>query len=192
MMAVPPTRYARSGDARIAFQVVGEGPPDVVFVGGPASHLDLQWEDPGCVSTFERYASFARLIRFDRRGTGLSDPVESEVTLDQQMDDLDAVLDAVGTERVALIAAVEAGVCAMYAASHPHRVSALVLANVAVSGGIVLDDERRELMLEMIEHHWGEGRFVSLFAPSRAGDSRFAEWWTRFERACVTLRLARR
>ena len=192
MARVPPTRYARSGNARIAFQVIGEGPPDVVFIGGPASHLDIQWEDPGYVRSFERYASFSRLIRFDRRGTGLSDPVESEVTLDQQMDDLDAVLDAVGTERVALIAAIEAGLCAMYAATHPHRVSALVLANVAVSGGIVLDGERRELMLEMIEEHWGEGRFVSLFAPTRAGDARFVEWWTRFERACVTPSMARK
>src|SRR5437588_4756372 len=185
MRGAPPTRYARSGDARIAFQVIGEGPPDVVFIGGPASHLDLQWEDPGYVRTFGRYASFARLIRFDRRGTGLSDPVDSEVTLDQQMDDLDAVLDAVGTERVALIAAIEAGLCAMYAATHPDRVSALVLANVAVSGGIVLGKEQRELMLDTIENHWGEGRFVSLFAPSRAEDSRFVEWWTRFERTCV-------
>src|SRR5437763_7692151 len=192
MARVPPTRYARSGNARIAFQVIGEGPPDVVFIGGPASHLDIQWEDPGYVRSFERYASFSRLIRFDRRGTGLSDPVESEVTLDQQMDDLDAVLDAVGTERVALIAAIEAGLCATYAATHPHRVSALVLANVAVSGGIVLDGERRELMLEMIEEHWGEGRFVSLFAPTRAGDARFVEWWTRFERACVTPSMARK
>jgi class 3 adenylate cyclase len=192
MGRAPPTRYARSGDARIAFQVIGEGPPDVVFIGGPASHLDLQWEDPGYVGSFERYASFARLIRFDRRGTGLSDPVESEVTFDQQMDDLDAVLDAVGTERVALIAAIEAGVCAMYAATHPDRVSALVLANVAVSGGIVIDDERRGEMLEVIEEHWGEGRFISLFAPSRIGDLRFVEWWTRFERACVTPSMARK
>jgi pimeloyl-ACP methyl ester carboxylesterase len=138
-MGAPPTRYARSGDARIAFQVVGEGPPDVVFIGGPASHLDLQWEDRGYVRTFERYASFARLIRFDRRGTGLSDPAESEVTLDQQMDDLDAVLETVGTERVALIAAVEAGLCAMYAATHPDRVSALVLANVAEQLSNVVD-----------------------------------------------------
>jgi class 3 adenylate cyclase/pimeloyl-ACP methyl ester carboxylesterase len=191
-MGPPPTRYARSGDARIAFQVVGEGPPDVVFIGGPASHLDLQWDDPGYLRAFERYASFSRLIRFDRRGTGLSDPVESEVTLEQQMDDLEAVLDTVGTERVALVAAVEAGLCAMYAATHPDRVSALVLANVAVSGGIVLDDVRREQMLELIENHWGEGRFVSLFAPSRVGDSHFVEWWTRFERACVTPSMARK
>jgi class 3 adenylate cyclase len=192
MYTAPPTSYARSGDARIAFQVLGQGPPDVVQVGGPASHLDLQWEDPGYAGAYRRLASFSRLIRFDRRGTGLSDPVEQAVTLDQQMDDLDAVLDAVGVERVALIAAVEAGLCAMYAASHPHRVTALVLVNTAVSGGLVLDEQRRGEMLDLIENHWGEGAFVSLFAPSRAGDPRFVEWWTRFERACVTPSMARK
>jgi pimeloyl-ACP methyl ester carboxylesterase len=136
MVAAPPTRYARSGDGRIAFQVTGQGPPEVVYVGGPATHLDLQWEDPPSALCFQRYASFARLIRFDRRGTGLSDPVEQPLTLDQQMDDLDAVLDAAGIERVALFGRGEAGLWAMYAASHPDRVSALVLANVAVSGGV--------------------------------------------------------
>src|SRR5579884_500848 len=142
MAPAPPTRFARSGEARIAFQVLGEGPPDVVYVGGPASHIDLMWEDSGYARSFERFASFSRLIRFDRRGTGLSDPVHEAVTLDQQMDDLDAVLDAVGTQRVALVAAMEAGLCAMYAASHPGRVSALVLANISVSGGLVIDEER--------------------------------------------------
>src|SRR5438270_10785144 len=106
MRGAPPTRYARSGDARIAFQVIGEGPPDVVFIGGPASHLDIQWEDPGYVRSFERYASFSRLIRFDRRGTGLSDPVVSEVTLEQQMVDMDEVLLDVGTGSVELVAAI--------------------------------------------------------------------------------------
>ena len=192
MFTPPPTRYARSGDARIAFQVLGQGPPDVLYVGGPASHLDLQWENPSYALVYRRFASFARLIRFDRRGTGLSDPVEQAVTLDQQMDDLDAVLDAVGVERVALVAAVEAGLCAMYAASHPDRVSGLVLANTAVSGGLVLDEERREQMLDLIENHWGEGGFVSLFAPGRVHDPRFVEWWTRFERACVTPSMARK
>jgi class 3 adenylate cyclase len=192
MFTAPPTRFARSGDARIAFQVLGQGPPDVVLVGGPASHLDLQWEDPGYARTYQHFASFARLIRFDRRGTGLSDPVEQAVTLDQQMDDLDAILDAVGIDRVALIAAVEVGLCAMYAASHPDRVSALVLVNTTVSGGLVSDDQRREEMLDLIENHWGEGRFVSLFAPGRADDARFVEWWTRFERACVTPSMARK
>ena len=192
MVAPPPTRFARSGDARIAYQVIGEGPPDVVVIGGPVSHLDLQWEDPGTARSIERVASYARLIRFDRMGTGLSDPADRPPTLEQQMDDLDAVLDAVGSERVALIGAVEAGLCAMYAATHPGRVSALVLANVGVAGGLLLADERREQILDIIENHWGEGRFLGLFAPSRAGDERFVEWWTRFERAAVTPSMARK
>jgi class 3 adenylate cyclase len=107
------------------------------------------------------------------------------------MDDLDAVLDAAGMERVALFGAVDAGLCAMYAATHPDRVSVLALANVGVSGGLVIGGERRERMLDMIENHWGEGRFVSLFAPARASDTRFVEWWTRFERSCVSPSTAR-
>jgi class 3 adenylate cyclase len=192
MVAPPPTRYARSGDARLAFQVMGEGPPDVVFVGGPASHLDIQWEDPETARARQRYASFARIITFDRRGTGLSDPVDRPPTLDQQMDDLDAVLEAVAVERVALIAAVDGGLGATYAATHPKRVSALVLVNTSVAGAHVLDDERREQMLELIENHWGEGQFAQLYAPERARDPQFAEWWTRFERAAVSPLIARR
>ncbi len=192
MLAAPPTRYAPSGEARIAFQVIGDGPPDVVMVGGPASHLDLQWEDPETARVRRRYGSLARAIFFDRRGTGLSDPVDRLPSLDLQMDDLDAVLDAVGVERVALIGAVEAGLCATYAATHPDRVSALVLINVAGSGGVTLNDERRAQMLDLIENHWGEGRFTELFAPERARDERFADWWARFERACVSPLMARR
>jgi class 3 adenylate cyclase len=193
MLAPPPTRYARSGDARIAFQVMGEGPPDAVFVVGPASHLDIQWEDPATARARQRYASFARIIMFDRRGTGLSDPVDRPPTLDQQMDDLDAVLDAVAVERVALVAAVDGGLCATYAATHPRRVSALVLVNIAVSGAQVLDDGRGEQMLELIENHWGEGQFAQLSAPERAReDPQFAEWWARFERSAVSPLIARR
>ena len=190
-MVAPPTRYARNGDARIAFQVLGDGPPDVVFVGGPASHLDLQWEDPTTARSRERIASYSRMIMFDRRGTGLSDPLAGPPNLDQQMDDLGAVLAAVGAERVALIGAVEAGLCAMYAATHPHRVTALVLVNVSVAGGVILDEQSRLEILDLIENHWGEGAFISLFAPSRAGDRRFVEWWTRFERACMSPSMAR-
>ena len=191
-LAAPPTGYARSGEARIAFQVIGEGPPDVVVVGGPASHLDLQWEDPETARVRRRYASFARAIFFDRRGTGLSDPVDRLPSLDLQMDDLDAVLDAVGVEQVALVGAVEAGLCAMYAATHPDRVSALVLINVAGFGGVTLNDERRAQMLDFIENHWGEGRFTELFAPERARDERFAAWWARFERSSLSPLMARR
>lgn len=192
MLAFPPTRYARSGDARIAYQVMGEGPPDVVFIGGPASHLDLMWEEPGTARSRRRLASYSRLLIYDRRGTGLSDPVDRPATLDQQMDDLDAVLDAAGIERPALFGAVEAGLSAMYAATHPDRVSALVLANVGVSGGLAMNDERREQLLDLIENHWGEGRFLELFAPSRAGDQRFVDWWTRFERSSVSPSMARK
>jgi class 3 adenylate cyclase len=192
MPTVPPTRYARSGEARIAYQVIGDGAPDVVVVGGPASHLDLQWEDPETARVRRHYGSFARAIFFDRRGTGLSDPVDRLPSLDLQMDDLDAVLDAVGVGRVALIGAVEAGLCAMYAATHPDRVSALVLINVAGSGGVTLNDERRAQMLDLIEDHWGEGGFAQLVAPERARDERFADWWARFERACVSPLMARR
>jgi class 3 adenylate cyclase len=192
MPVAPPTRYARSGDTSIAYQALGEGPLDVVFIGGPASHLDLQWDDPHLARSMQRYASFCRLIRLDRRGTGLSDAGDGTLTLEQQVDDLEAVVDAVGSERAALVAAGEAGAGALYAASRPDRVSALVLVNPAVTGGVVPDDAQRELMLDLVENHWGEGRFVSLFAPSRADDPHFVEWWTRFERACVSPSMARR
>ena len=91
-----------------------------------------------------------------------------------------------------MIAAVDAGAGAMYAASRPDRVSALILIGAAVFGGVVLGDEQREVMLELVENHWGEGRFASLFAPSRAGDPAFVEWWARFERSCVSPSVARK
>ena len=191
MLEPPPTSYARSGDAQLAFQVMGEGPPDVVLVAGPASHLDLQWEDPVTARAFQRYADFARLVTFDRRGTGLSDPVDRPPTLEQQMDDLDAVLGAAGVESAALIAVGDGGLCATYAATHPKRVSALVLVNIAVSGGLAIDEERRAQMLDLIENHWGEGRFAQLYAPERARDPQFADWWARFERSSVSPSMAR-
>jgi class 3 adenylate cyclase len=190
-VSAPQTRFARSLSGRIAFQVMGEGPRDLVLVGGPASHLDLLWEDPGWVRGCQRLASFARVLHFDRRGTGLSDPLNGPPTLEQQMDDLDFVLAAAGMGRVALFGAVEAGLCAMYAASHPDRVSALVLANVGVEGAAILPGERRQQLLELIEGHWGEGRFVAFFAPSRMSDAHFVEWWTRFERSSMSPSVAR-
>ncbi len=191
MLVPPPTRFARSGKVRIAYQVIGDGPPDLVYVTGPASHLDMQWDDPSLARAFERFASFARLVRFDRRGTGLSDPADSPPTLEQQMDDLSAVMDAAGVERAALMGANEAGLCALYAASYPERVSALALVNVAPVGGLIHSDERRRELIEIIENHWGEGRTLPLFAPSRLGDRRFEEWWARLERASASPAMAR-
>ena len=106
---IPRTRYAHSGGASIAYQVVGEGPFDLVVISGPASHLELMWEEPGTAQCFERMSSYARLIMFDRRGTGLSDAVSSPPTLEQQMDDLDAVLDAAHSDQIALFGASDLG-----------------------------------------------------------------------------------
>ncbi len=192
MIDPTPVQYARSGDGWIAYRVMGEGPPDVVFIGGPAAHLDVVFEDPQMVRAHERVASFARLVNFDRRGTGLSDSLDRPLTLEQQMDDLDAVLEAVGMERVALISEIEPGLCAMYAATHPDRVTALVLANSTAVGGLALDPERQEAFGELIEEHWGEGSFLSFFAPSRGTDPAFAKWWVRFERACMSPSMARK
>jgi class 3 adenylate cyclase len=184
-----PTRFARSGDARIAYQVFGEGSVDLVVVGGPASHLDLQWDEPSTVRLFERLASYVRLVRFDRRGTGLSDPTEGPPMLEQQMEDLDAVMDAAGVTRAALMGAVEAGLCAMYAASYPERVSALVLVNVAPAGAL---GGAAPQFLDVIENHWGEGRMLPLLVPSRVGDRRFEEWWMRYARASASAAMTRR
>jgi class 3 adenylate cyclase len=118
--------------------------------------------------------------------------VDRPLKLEQQMDDLEAVLEAAGMERVALYAALEPGLCAMYAATHPDRVSALVLVNTAAVGGLILDEERREVFLDLIENHWGEGAFVEFFAPSRAADPAFRRWWTRFERSCMSPSMAYR
>src|SRR3954449_6195259 len=101
-MSSPPTRYAKSGDASIAYQVVGDGPIDLVLVLGFATHLELQWEWPPFARFFERISSFSRTIIFDKRGTGLSDPVTEVPTLERRIDDVRAVMDAAGSERAAM------------------------------------------------------------------------------------------
>ena len=125
---MPDTRYAKSGDVNIAYQVVGDGRADLVYVPGWVSHVELAWELPELVRGFERLASFSRLILFDKRGTGMSDPVPtSELpTLEQRMDDVRAVMDAVGSEQAALFGASEGGNMSMlFAATYPERTVAL-------------------------------------------------------------------
>ena len=106
---VPTTHYAKSGDVHIAYQVVGNGPVDLVFVHGWLSHLEYQWEDPSLARCLERLAGFSRLILFDKRGTGLSDRDVGIATLEERMDDVRAVMDAVDAERAALFGASEGG-----------------------------------------------------------------------------------
>jgi pimeloyl-ACP methyl ester carboxylesterase len=122
-MDVPETRYAKSGDLRIAYQVVGSGELDLVFIQGFVSNLDLCWEEPGWAYFLSRLASFSRLIVFDKRGTGLSDRTEGVPSLEERMDDLRAVMDAAGSDRAALFGFSEGGpMSLLFAASYPERV----------------------------------------------------------------------
>jgi class 3 adenylate cyclase len=170
---------------------VGEGPIDLGLINGPASHLEIAWEEPATARCFERLASFSRLILFDRRGTGLSDPVTRPPTLEQQMDDLSSVLDAIGVERTALWGAGDLGLSAMFAATYPERVSALLLSSVAPKGGLAITPELREVFLDAIENHWGDGTLINVYAPSQVGNHAFEEWWGRMQRSAASPGMAR-
>lgn len=127
-MVVPETRYVKSGDLNVAYQVTGDGPFDLVFVPGYVTHLELHWDIPSFVPVLERLGSFSRLIRFDKRGTGMSDRVSGAPTLEARMDDVRAVMDAVGSERAALSGLSEgAAMALLFAATYPDRTAALVL-----------------------------------------------------------------
>src|ERR1700732_3349085 len=124
----PETRYARSGELHIAYQVVGDGPIDLMWVPTWIWETEHMWEEPSVAKMLRRLASFARLIMFDRRGTGLSDPVVGAPTLEEQMDDVVAVMDAAGSERAGVFAQLEGGaMAALFAATHPERTTALIL-----------------------------------------------------------------
>jgi pimeloyl-ACP methyl ester carboxylesterase len=127
MTTVPETKYARSGNIHIAYQVGGTGPPDIILVPGFPSHVEYQWEEPGFRHLLHRLASFSRLICFDKRGSGLSDRAASVATLEERMDDVRAVLDAVGSRRAVLFGVSEGGpMSVLFAATYPDRTSALI------------------------------------------------------------------
>jgi class 3 adenylate cyclase len=181
----PETRYARSGDVNIAYQVVGEGPIDLVYVPGWVSNVELMWDEPAMARFLERLASFARLILFDKRGTGLSDRVSNDKlpTLEERMDDVRAVLQEVGSSRAALFGHSEGGnMCVLFAATYPERTSALVTLGSFARRRNPDDDypwaptaENREETATDIELNWGHLRpeDVEYYAPSRVGDDRF-------------------
>ena len=170
---------------------MGDGPFDLVVISGPASHLELMWEEPGTAHCFERMSSYARLIMFDRRGTGLSDAVSSPPTLEQQMDDLDAVLDAVAKRADRAVRRKRPGPVGAYAATYPDRVTALVLSGVAADGGKMISPDNRSVFLDAIENNWGDGTLMELYAPSQAGNRVFADWWARMQRSAVSPGMAR-
>jgi pimeloyl-ACP methyl ester carboxylesterase/DNA-binding CsgD family transcriptional regulator len=183
---LPQTRYAKSGDVRIAYQVVGHGPIDLVFVPGFISNLDIHWEDPGYAHLLRRLSAFTRLIMLDKRGTGLSDRVDVHhlPSLETRMDDLRAVMDAVGSQRAVLLGASEGGPMAiMFAATYPARTRALLLYGAyAHFHSWVLPAAKLEAFIARAESDWGSGQFLEAFAPGMLSRAGFREWWARYER----------
>ena len=181
---VPKTQYAKSGDVRIAYQVVGEGPFDLVFVPGFISNLDAAWEEPYRARVWTRLAAFARLIMFDKRGTGLSDRAVGVPTLEERMDDVRAVMDAVGSQQAALFGISEGGAMSvLFAATYPERTRALVLyGTYGHFSSWVVPPDKIDAALDRMEKNWGTGDSIHLFAPSVASDETFKLSWARFER----------
>src|SRR6266511_5885104 len=190
LVEAPEIRYARSGDVSLAYAVSGTGPFDLVLVHGFVGNLETVWEQPLRVAFLERLGSFARVIEFDRRGTGLSDRVRDVPTLETRMDDLRAVMDAAGSERAAVFATFEAGsMAALYAATYPERVGALVLYNPIAKGVWSPDfpfaptEEEWRSELAEIRERWGEPEYfaeiVRAVAPSYANDPEFLAWFAR-------------
>jgi pimeloyl-ACP methyl ester carboxylesterase/DNA-binding winged helix-turn-helix (wHTH) protein len=186
---VPRVRYARSGSVNIAYQVVGDGPLDLVFVMGWVSHLEYFWREPSFARFLTRLASFARLILLDKRGTGLSDPVAELPTLEQRMDDVRAVMDAVGSQSAALLGVSEGGpMCALFAATYPEKAEALVMIG-SYAKRVRSDDypwgttrEEREAFGEEIVRGWGGPVGLEARAPGRAADPEFRRWWASYLR----------
>src|SRR5262245_59889668 len=192
---VPETRYARLGDLHLAYQVVGEGPPDILLLDQWFGHVDAQWDVPLVAELRERLATFGRLIMFDKRGTGLSDaiPSSSLPTIEEFMEDIPAVLDTVGSEQAAMIANIGGGILAMpYAAAHPERVSSLILVDCfarfleAADFPIGAPSEALVPALEVADVEAGRGVMIDLFAPSVATDERVRRAWDRYERSAAT------
>jgi class 3 adenylate cyclase len=195
----PRTRYAKSGDLYIAYQVVGDGPMDLVFVPSWISQVEHYWSEPTIARYFERLASFSRLIMFDRRGSGLSDPLERAPTLEEQMDDVVAVMDAAGSERAAVYAMLEGGaMAALFAATHPDRVQALVLYEAQPRMSWAPDyewatrPEDREAFVRDAMDGWGDGGRILSLSASAADNARLVRWYAKLERLAASPGAARR
>ncbi|HEX9712906.1 MAG TPA: adenylate/guanylate cyclase domain-containing protein [Actinomycetota bacterium] len=190
-------RYARSGDLSIAYRVEGQGPPDVVVVPGYVSHVEMSWETPPTARAWERLTSFSRTITFDKRGTGLSDPITDDNLpgLEQRMDDVRAVMEAVESKRAVLFGHSEGAMMSMlFAATYPERTEALILyggmARATWSEDHPWNTPREALIgnADERESYWGTGIGPEIFAPSVADDPGVKEWSARYERACASPR----
>jgi class 3 adenylate cyclase len=194
----PETRYAWLGQDRIAYQVLGEGPPDLIMAS--AVTVDVAWEDPGVALFLRSLASFSRLILFDQRGTGASDPPPPDPLppWESYAEELAVVLDEVGSERAAVLAEISTTPAAIFfAGTRPERTSALILVH-ASARYVASDDypigiprEVAEALLAQVDQLWGTEAMAAMFVPSRAGDERFRRWWAKLLRTGASPRAAR-
>jgi pimeloyl-ACP methyl ester carboxylesterase len=188
---IPETCYAKSGGYHIAYQVLGNGPLDLIFIPGFVSHVEHAWDDPQLARFYTRLASFARLILFDKRGTGMSDPVPVQQlpTLEERMDDARAVMDAAGSKRAALLGVSEgAALSLLFAATYPDRTVAVTLIAAYARRAWAPDypcgvtSVDFSAALEQVEAGWGKGVRLDLYAPSLANDDGTQRWWARYQR----------
>jgi pimeloyl-ACP methyl ester carboxylesterase len=184
-----PIQYARSGDVNIAYQVLGSGPIDLVFVMGWVSHLEYFWTEPSFARFLQRLARFSRLILFDKRGTGLSDRITDLPSLEVRMDDVRSVLSAVGSRRAALLGVSEGGpMCSLFAATYPDQTEALIMVGTYARRLRAPDYpwaptlEEREAFCREILERWGGPVGIEARAPSRAADPAFRDWWATYLR----------
>jgi len=196
----PSVLYAQCGALKIAYQTVGEGPRDIVFLPGWVSHLDLAWEDPHLEYFYTRLARLGRLIIFDKRGTGLSDPVATHQTIDDRLGDVSAVMDAVGSDRATLFGVSGGGTMAVaFAAACPERVESLIL-HSAVACLVAKDDlpwgwapDVFDLIVGSMVEAWGDPQVpgIEMVNPSIASDDRFKAWLARYMRASASPAMVR-
>jgi class 3 adenylate cyclase len=191
----PDTHYASIGDGRIAYQVLGEGPPDLVMSNGTFGSVDLDWEDPMVAAMYRRLASFSRLIRFDRRGSGASDPLPLGALppWESFVEEVVAVMDTVGSERATMMGMFDAGpMAALFVVTKPERADALILANTSprvlrsddysIGAGL----ERAQDAINQMVDTWGTEEQARMQVPSRASDERFRRWFARYTRSIAS------
>jgi len=186
---LPETKYAKSDDINIAYQVIGDGPIDLVYVPGWVSNIEYAWEEPTLYRFLMKFASFSRLILFDKRGTGLSDKVSGLPTLEQRMDDVRAVMDAVGSRKAALFGVSEGGpLCTLFAATYPERTTALIIYGSYAKRlwdpeyPWAPTEEQRQTFFDEIKKNWGGAVGLEARAPSLKYDERFKQWWAAYLR----------
>jgi len=190
---IPQTKYARSGEISIAYQVFGAGAVDLVVVPGWVSSIDMFWEEPGFARFLQRLGSFSRVILFDKRGTGLSDRVTDTPMLEERMDDVRAVMDAVGSKRAALLGYSEGGpMCILFAGTYPERTEALItvgsFSRIAWAPDYPFGRtlQQQEDFVNLIREQWGGPVGIEARVPSLAKDERFRDWWSKLLRAGAT------